>query len=64
MKTKKSILKSKTFWVNVLMAILVFLPELVNIGFTLDAKIVALIMLIVNIILRFITNTPVSLIKK
>jgi len=72
MKTK-SILKSKTFWVNIIVGLLAFIdiiaPETLNV-FELDLKtqhkIMAVLAIVVgglNIVLRSITNTAVSVKK-
>ena len=58
---KKSIFKSKTAWVNLLMAISIILPELVDLGFHIPAKWMGLTVLVVNLILRFMTTEGVAL---
>lgn len=60
----KHILKSKTFWINLLMAIAVIIPELVDLGFNIPAKWSGLAIVVVNLILRLLTNQPVTLKKK
>lgn len=60
----KSILNSKTFWINLLMAVAVILPELVDLGFNIPAKWSGLAIVVVNLILRLLTTTPVHIKKK
>ena len=70
----KSILKSKTFWVNIIAATLgcltVFTPDLLSgLGLGEHAQEKALTVIgglttILNIVLRFISNTPISPIVK
>jgi hypothetical protein len=60
----KSIFKSKTVWVNVLMALAIILPEAMNIESMKFAKeYIAIGVLVVNISLRFITTGSVSVLK-
>ena len=61
-RKKKSIFKSKTFWVNILMAAAVILPEVANMeSFKVNPEITALVILVVNVILRAITTDGVAL---
>jgi len=70
----KSIVKSKTFWVNIIAASLgclaVFTPDLftgLGLGEQSQEKALAIIggiTTILNIILRFISNTPITPIAK
>ena len=58
----KSIFKSKTFWVNVLMAAAVIIPELLAIeSLKIPADISAVIVLTVNTVLRLVTKEEVKL---
>jgi len=56
MNKKKAFWKSKTIWVNILIAISIILPELIDLGFHIPVKWIALITLIANLILRIITK--------
>jgi len=59
---KKSIFKSKTFWMNVIMAVIMMGEGLKLIeGFTLPIWLMPVILLVSNTALRFITDTPVGL---
>lgn len=61
----KSILKSKTFWINLLMALAVIIPELVDLGFNIPAKWSGLAIVVVNLILRLLTTQAITpIIKK
>jgi len=60
----KSILKSKTFWINLLMALAVIIPELVDLGFNIPAKWSGLAIVVVNLILRLMTTQPITPIGK
>ena len=70
----KSILQSKTFWLNViasLMAILsIFDPALLqNFGLGADAQtkalsIIGAVTTVLNIALRFVSNTPITPLRK
>ncbi len=70
----KSILQSKTFWLNViasLMAILsIFDPALLqNLGLGEDAQtkalsIIGAVTTVLNIALRFVSNTPITPLRK
>lgn len=60
----KSILKSKTFWINLLMALAVIIPELVDLGFNIPAKWSGLAIVVVNLILRLMTSQPITPITK
>ena len=58
----KSIFKSKTFWVNVLMAAAVIVPELLAIeSLKIPADVSAVIVLTVNTVLRIVTKEEVKL---
>ena len=58
----KSIFKSKTFWVNVLMAAAVIIPELLAIeSLKIPADVSAVIVLTVNTVLRIVTKEEVKL---
>lgn len=54
----KSILESKTFWVNILAIIALFTQS--KFGFILDENVQLQILAILNIILRSVTKDPVS----
>lgn len=59
---KKSIFKSKTFWINVLMMLAVVLPDLFNLeAVKVSPEISAFVILVVNVILRFMTTGSVGL---
>ena len=58
---KKSIFTSKTFWINLIMATLIILPEMIDLGFNIPLKWSGLITVILNVILRFWTTQPVSI---
>ena len=58
MSTKKFYL-SKTFWVNVL-ALLVFVIQFYRQDFVMPAEVLASILAIINLILRWITKEPVE----
>lgn len=58
---KKSIISSKTFWANLIAIALLILPNLIDMGFEIDPKWIALIMAILNIVLRMITKKAVGL---
>lgn len=61
MKTK-SILISKTFWINILLAIIAIVPEVTNLpNLQIPKEWMAFIVVIANIILRMITKTKVTL---
>jgi hypothetical protein len=64
MKTSKSILNSKTFWINLLMALAVIIPELIDLGFNIPAKWSGLAIVVVNLILRLLTTQPITPIKR
>jgi len=64
MKNSKSIFSSKTFWINLLMALAVIIPELVDLGFNIPAKWSGLAIVVVNLILRLMTTTAITPIKK
>ena len=64
MKNSKSILNSKTFWINLLMALAVVIPELVDLGFNIPAQWSGLAIVVVNLILRLMTTTAITPIKK
>jgi len=58
---KKSILKSKTFWINLLMALALILPEFLDLEFLKVSKeISAFIIFIVNVVLRLMTTGAVG----
>ncbi len=58
----KSIFKSKTFWVNVLMAAAVIVPEFLAIeSLKVPADIAAVIVLTVNTVLRLVTKEEVKI---
>lgn len=59
----KSILKSKTFWVNLVMAILPLFPA-IQVWYMANPEIVASIWGGMNILLRAITKDAVYLIEK
>jgi len=57
----KSIFKSKTFWINLLMAAVVIVPELANIeSLQIPKEAAASVVVVVNTILRLITKEPVK----
>lgn len=57
----KSIFKSKTFWINLLMAAAVIVPELANIeALKIPPATTASIVSVVNIVLRLITKEAVE----
>lgn len=70
----KSILKSKTFWLNFISACLAILsilnPDLLNgLGLGADAQtkvlsVIGALTTVLNIILRFVSNTPITPLKK
>ena len=61
MKTK-SIFKSKTLWVNVLLLIVAVGPELANLpDLQLSKEWIALIVLVANTALRLMTNSPATI---
>ncbi len=55
----KSIFRSKTFWVNVAMAVLVILNQQIP-TFNLDAETQAVVVGLVNILLRVLTKQAVT----
>jgi len=55
------LLKTKTFWVNFLMAALVIIPRMAELTWMmLSAEMTSFIILIVNTILRWITKKPLE----
>lgn len=57
----KSIFRSKTFWINLLMAAVVIVPELANIeSLQIPKEASASVVVVVNTILRLITKEPVK----
>ena len=74
METTKPIYVSKTFWVNIIAGVLAILaiasPDwLSGLGIGADAQTKVLsgigsVTAVLNIVLRFISNTPVTLLKK
>lgn len=58
----KSIFQSKTFWVNLITFLLVILGQDVLVSIGLTAKLQMVIITTLNVILRFITNQPVTLV--
>jgi len=59
---KKSIFKSKTLWINVLMALAIIIPEAANLeSLKIDREIAALAVLVINTILRFATSAPAGI---
>ncbi len=54
----KNILQSKTFWINLLTAASAFLPGMSEF---IDPKTLTLVLALINIALRVITNAPVKL---
>ena len=59
----KSIFKSKTFWINLLMAAAVIVPELASIeALKIPIEAAASIVGIVNVILRYLTKEGVHVI--
>jgi len=60
----KSPLKSKTVWINILMAVVVLVPELANIeALKIPQETSVAIVGIVNILLRFVTKDALTLKK-
>jgi len=52
---------SKTFWINLLMALLVIIPNAVELPeYTLSPETTSFIILMVNIVLRWLTNKPLE----
>jgi uncharacterized membrane protein len=51
---------SKTLWINVLMFLLTLAQSDLLIGMNLDPKIIASIVAVVNIVLRFLTTTALT----
>ena len=60
MADPKSILVSKTFWVNLLGLLTLVLP-LLGAPQVLDPEVTAGLLAVVNLVLRFLTKGPVSL---
>lgn len=57
----KPIYKSKTLWLNVIGAVIIFLNVLPNLGLPIPADFQALILAILNILNRFQTQDKVTL---
>ena len=51
---------SKTLWVNLLMFVLTLAQSDLLIGMNLDPKIIASIVAVVNLVLRFLTTTALT----
>jgi len=60
MDNSKSPLLSKTLWINVLMAVLAFLPG-VDAVVKANPEVVALVITAVNFVLRLITKTQLTI---
>lgn len=53
--------KTKTFWVNLIMALIVIIPRVAEWPrLTMDPEMTALILFILNVILRWVTNKPLE----
>lgn len=62
---RKSFLKSKTFWINLLMMLALILPEAFDLEILKVSKeISAFIIFIVNVVLRFITTGAIGVTDK
>ena len=60
MPNTKNWLTSKTLWINVLMFLLTLAQSDLLIGLNIDPKIIAGIVAIVNLVLRFLTTTALT----
>ena len=61
----KSILKSKTLWVNILLLVVAIVPELANWpSLQLSKELIALIVLVANTVLRLMTDSPATITGK
>lgn len=58
MKTVKGLMKSKTFWFNIVTGVLVFVNEVA--GKLIPTEVATTIVAVGNVILRMITNQPLS----
>jgi len=57
----KSIFASKTFWVNVAAVVFLALQSAGVGNITLNPEVIAFVVALVNIALRYVTTTPVTL---
>lgn len=63
MKTK-SILRSKTFWVNLILAIVGIVPEVANLPLRISPEWLGFIVVVANVILRLISQDKVTITGK